>query len=133
MRRLIILTLAASLAGCMVGPDYHRPTVDMPQSFQYAEKDSGDSVNSEWWRQFQDAVLDGLIGEALANNKNVKIAAANVEQAAGVLTQSRAPLFPQVSYAGSAARQRSSESNAVPVPHDVANPQNALQLFGGVN
>ena len=133
MRRLIILTLAASLAGCMVGPDYHRPTVDMPQSFQYAEKDSGDSVNSEWWRQFQDAVLDGLIGEALANNKNVKIAAANVEQAAGVLTQSRAPLFPQVSYAGSAARQRSSESNAVPVPHGVANPQNALQLFGGVN
>lgn len=133
MRRLVILTLAASLAGCMVGPDYRRPAIDMPESFHYTEKDARDTVNSAWWRQFQDPVLDGLIAEALANNKNVKIAAANVEQAAGVLTQTRAPLFPQASYAGNASRQRAGESNATPFPSAVSNPFDALQLFGGVN
>lgn len=132
MRRLFMLALAASLTGCMMGPDYRRPVVDIPQSFQYEDKDARDTVNTPWWQQFQDPVLDGLIAEALANNKSVKIAAANIEQAAGVLTQTRAPLFPQVSYAGSASRQRVSETNATPFPDGVSNPFNSLQLFGGV-
>ncbi len=51
-----------------------------------------------WWQQFDDPVLDGLIADALANNKSVQIAAANVEQAAAVLTQTKAPLFPQAGY-----------------------------------
>ena len=132
MRRLAILTIVVSLAGCMVGPDYKRPRVDIPDSFRNGEKDARDTVDTAWWRQFQDPVLDGLIAEALANNWNVKIAAANVEQSAGLLTQTRAPLFPEASYTGGAARQRGSETNATPVPPSVANPQNALQLFGGV-
>ena len=122
-----------SLSGCQVGPDYRRPVLEVPQSFRYEEKYARDTVNSAWWREFQDPVLDSLIGEALANNKSVKIAAANIEQAAGVLTQIRAPLFPQVSYGGSAAREAVSERNAIPIPPGVSNPYNALQLFGGVS
>ncbi len=58
--------------------------------------------------QFQDPVLDRLIAEALAGNKNIKIAAANVEQAEAVLMQVRAPLFPQFGYSGSDTRERPS-------------------------
>ena len=96
MRKVIAVTLLTLLTGgCMMGPDYRRPAVDIrPNSFQYETKDARDTVNTEWWKQFQDPVLDGLISEALANNKNVEIAAANIEQASGVLTQTRAPLFP---------------------------------------
>lgn len=133
MRRAILLIFAVSLGGCMIGPDYRRPVVDTPQSFRYAEKDSRDTANSRWWRSFQDPVLDGLIAEALANNWNVKIAAATMEQAAGLLTQTRAPLFPQLNYGGSASRQRASERNATPIPSTVSNPFDAFQLFGGVN
>jgi multidrug efflux system outer membrane protein len=133
MRRLLILALAASLSGCMMGPDYRRPVVDIPQSFQYEDRDARDTANAEWWKEFQDPVLDGLITEALANNKNIKIAAANIELAAGVLTQTRAPLFPQASYAGGASRQRASENNAMSVPTGASNPFNTNQLFGGVN
>ena len=57
--------------------------------------------NAAWWKQFQDPVLDALVAEALANNDNIKIAVANLEQAAGVFTQTRSPLFPQVGYGGS--------------------------------
>ena len=132
-RRFFILILATSLAGCMVGPDYRRPAVDMPQSYRYEIKDAQKTANTDWWQQFQDPVLDELIARALANNKNVKIAAANIEQAAGVLTQVRSPLFPQVSYGASAARQRLSEKNAAPVPSSVSNPQDSFQLFAGAS
>jgi outer membrane protein, multidrug efflux system len=137
MRRFIvtirILAAAAMLAGCMVGPDYRRPSVDVPQSYRFEEQDVRDTADTEWWKELQDPVLDSLIAEALANNKNVKIAAANIEQAAGVLTQTRSPLFPQLSYTGSGARQRVTELGAVPLSAVVPNPQSSFQLFAGAS
>src|SRR5512139_1459919 len=132
-RRFFILVLATSLAGCLVGPDYHRPAVDMPQVYRYEIKDAQKTANTEWWRQFRDPVLDDLIAKALDGNKSVMIAAANIEQAAGVLTQVRSSLYPQVNYGASAARERLSEKNATPVPSSVSNPQDSFQLFAGAS
>ncbi|MBF0550843.1 MAG: efflux transporter outer membrane subunit [Deltaproteobacteria bacterium] len=137
MRRFICLALIMLLAGCpvgcMTGPDYQRPAVNTPQSFRFAAKEAQDTANTTWWRQFQDPVLDRLITEALANNKNVQIAAANIEQAAGVLMQTRSPLFPQVNYSANAARERGSELNAVPMSPSIPNPQTSLQILAGAN
>ena len=69
----------------------------------YEPKDAADTANTAWWKQFNDPVLDALIAEALAHNLNVKVAVANVEQAAGVFTQTRSALFPQVGYDGAGA------------------------------
>jgi multidrug efflux system outer membrane protein len=127
------LALAAVLlAGCMFGPDYRRLQVDTPKTYLY-EPAAVAAANAEWWKQFDDPVLDQLIAEALANNKSVKIAAANVEQAAAILVQTRSALFPQVSYQSAAGRTRSSQNNAIPVPGGVANPSTSYQLLGGVN
>ena len=82
------------LAGCMIGPNYARPKVDAPADFRFEPKATAETANTEWWKQFDDPVLDALIAEALANNVNVKIAAANVEQAAGLLTQTRSRALP---------------------------------------
>jgi len=73
--------------------------------------------------------LDALTSEALANNKNVKIAAANIEQAAAVLTQVRSPLCPQATYGGSAARERATEAGATPLSSLVPNPQSSYQAL----
>ena len=134
MRRSVVAAIVcALLAGCMVGPDYRRPKVDVPASFRFEPSTVANTVNAEWWKQFGDPVLDQLIAGALANNWNVKIAAANVEAAAGVLTQTRAPLFPQLGYSGQGARQRLSESTATPVPAGAANPQNTFQVLAGAS
>ncbi|MGO9374157.1 MAG: efflux transporter outer membrane subunit [Syntrophobacteraceae bacterium] len=133
MRRFPVFAIAVLLTGCMVGPDYRRPAVDTPPSFQYEEKEARDTANTDWWKRFDDPVLDALIAEALANNKTVKIAAANIEQAAGVLMQTRAQLFPQVSYSGSATRQRLSQSTAIPLTPGISNPQSSFQLLAGAN
>ena len=109
MRRFTVAALTILLTGCMLGPDYRRPAVDVMPSYRFEDNETRDTANTDWWKEFQDPVLDSLIAEALANNKNVKIAAANIDQAAGVLMQTRAPLFPQVNYSGSGSRQRVSE------------------------
>ena len=75
-------------------------------------------------------MLDALIAEALANNLNVKVAAANVEQAAGVLTQTRSALFPQVGYDGSGERARTTETGVVAGDRrTIPNPQTSYQAL----
>ncbi|MBP1606588.1 MAG: efflux system, outer rane lipoprotein, NodT family, partial [Acidobacteria bacterium] len=109
MRRLAMVLIALPLAGCLVGPNYQRPTVTPPPAFRFEVAEARDTANTAWWTQFGDPVLDRLIDEALAHNLDVKIAAANVEQAAAVLTQARASLYPQASYSAGMAGSRESE------------------------
>ena len=130
MRRLIVsAALFFLLTACAIGPDYVKPVVDTPSSFTYSEGGTQDAVNKAWWRQFEDPVLDALINEALANNKNIKIAAANMEQAEAVMMQTRSPLFPQFGYNGSAARKRLSSLESTPLADVIKNPQNSYQTF----
>ncbi|MBN1548453.1 MAG: efflux transporter outer membrane subunit [Syntrophaceae bacterium] len=131
MRRLISIFYIILMTGCLVGPNYSRPVINAPEAYRYEVQEAQNTVNTAWWEQFQDPTLNALISEALQNNQDVKIAAANVEQAAGILTQVRSPLFPQANYDGSAARQRLSEKNATPLSSSIPNPQEAYQIFAG--
>jgi outer membrane protein, multidrug efflux system len=133
-RSLAALAVATLVAGCMIGPDYTRPPVDAPASFSYEPKDAADTANTQWWGQFDDPVLDQLIAEALAHNLNVKVAAANVEQAASVLTQTRSGLFPQVGYDGTGGRARATEAGATPeLARLIPNPQTSYQALLSVS
>ena len=131
-RKLVLLVIAFFVAGCAVGPDYKRPVVDVPPAYRYEEAGGvREAADSEWWKQFNDPVLDQLIAEALANNKSVKIAAANIERAAGILTTTRSALFPQLSYSGTSSRYQISKNNITPPPSP--NPYNNFQALGGVS
>ena len=84
MRKIVIFSvLILVLFGCMVGPNYKRPGVDVPQSFRFEEKEAKDLANTAWWQQFDDPVLNDLIQIALQENKDVKVAAARIEQFMG--------------------------------------------------
>jgi multidrug efflux system outer membrane protein len=69
MRAFTALTVALLLAGCMVGPDYHRPAIDAPGAYRVdsqASIASPESLGDEkWWEVFQDPVLQQLIRTAL--------------------------------------------------------------------
>jgi len=130
VRRALLLAALCVLSGCVFGPDYMRPAVDAPKAFIYEAKDAADTANTEWWKQFGDPVLDGLIAEALAHNLNLQVAVANVEQAAGVLTQTRSAFFPQLGYTAAAGRARSTEVGATPeFAGLVANPVSSYQAL----
>jgi multidrug efflux system outer membrane protein len=118
---------AALLGACTLGPDYQRPEVVAPQAFLYATADAVATSDTLWWQQFGDPVLDGLIDEALAHNSNIAIAAANVQQAAAVLTQARSQFFPQLGYGAGGARERTSEPAFAAQLPNYPNPTTAYQ------
>jgi outer membrane protein, multidrug efflux system len=131
--RAAALAALAALGGCMVGPDYQRPEVTAPGAFRYEPGAAAQTADTEWWKAFGDPVLDGYIAEALAHNQNVELAVATVEQAAGVLTTTRSPLFPQLSYQGQGTRQRFSERGDSRLSGIGDNPQTTYQVLAGAS
>lgn len=111
----LVLLLGLSLTGCMVGPDYHAPEIETPAAYRYADKEARNLSNTLWWEQFQDPVLNELIRSALLENKDIKIAAARVEQFQGRYGQTRALYFPQVGLGAQGQRNRAPRDNG-PAP-----------------
>jgi len=102
--------LALSASGCMVGPDYVRPTIETPAAWRLSDESARDLANSRWWQQFDDPVLDELVETALRENKDLRIATARIEEFAGRYGIVRAPLFPQIGATYEAAKQRGSST-----------------------
>jgi len=112
----LFLMLAFTLAGCMIGPDYRRPVVETPRTFRFEEAEAKDLVNTAWWTQFGDPVLDGLIESALRENKDVLIAAARMLQFMGSLAVVRAAQFPQISGAAVSLYEGATKYTSPPWP-----------------
>ena len=93
---IAFLISIALLAGCAIGPDYKRPSFDMPEAWQIEEKETKEMANTLWWEQFNDPVLNELIQVALKQNTDLKIAAARVEEYIGYYWVGRTGLFPQI-------------------------------------
>ncbi len=94
------------LASCAVGPNYKRPPLDMPEQYRGAPSSPGTNTLGEltWWDFFKDPRLKELVGIALTNNYDLRIAFARVEQARAVAEQNRALFFPQANYQGGLGR-----------------------------
>lgn len=112
-----ILTLSALIitSSCTLQPDYHRPYVELPCEWTIDEGQISAYCSKEWWSQFEDPVLPGLIETALENNKDLSIAIARVHQAIAQLGVVSGDLYPQIDGTASAFRQESS-LDTVPVP-----------------
>lgn len=133
MRALMTLAVLLLVIGCTVGPDYVRPDLDVPQAFDNENRNANQTANIDWWGQFEDPELDALIAEALANNRDMKIAAANIEQAAAVFSQSRSTLFPQIGYGGKAVEERASETDAPQLYSVLRNPKSSYQTLASAS
>ena len=111
MKRLLASALALSVAGCAMGPDYKRPQTETPATFRGAPTPSTETSLADlaWWDLVKsDVVLADLIREALENNKDLRIAAARVEEARAISRINY--LLPQVDAGAGANRQRFTEN-----------------------
>jgi multidrug efflux system outer membrane protein len=104
------------LAGCVVGPDFMRPKVETPGAWRVSYKEAADVANTKWWEQFGDPALNQLIETALAENRDVRIAAARVDQFLGALQTTRSQFYPQIGYGADASRNRATERGPTPLP-----------------
>ncbi len=132
------LTLAfAGTIGCAVGPNYKRPSVDVPVTYRGAQAEqspatpdatTSDAVeqrqpaqlpcrslgDEKWWDVFQDPQLQALIRTALKNNYDVRIAATRVLQAQAQVGITRANQLPTLSAGGNITSQRSPQLGPIP-------------------
>ena len=125
MRKLLFaIFILFAFNGCMVGPDYKRPSVDIPGAWRTPETNAQNLADTAWWEQFGDPALNELIKTAIQQNKDLKVASYRVEEFEGQVITTRAPLFPQVGAGFSAQRNRISEKGQEPLSGSVKNPAN---------
>ena len=115
-----VLAAAVSLTACKTGPDYERPSLDLPDGFKSAaDSESGQpELTLDWWRLFQDPELDALCEEALQANLGLQAAMARVAQARASAASVKSGFYPVISMNPSAMRsgsqpQTTSESSSL--------------------
>ncbi|MEA3152311.1 MAG: outer membrane protein multidrug efflux system, partial [Gammaproteobacteria bacterium] len=139
----------SALAGCAVGPDYHRPAADTPPAWSpdapwHAAAPSDAALKGNWWELFQNPTLNPLVEQALRANQNLRVSAARLEQARSQVTVGKSYLYPEIDLQASANRGKTSAnrplaSYSVPVRSTVQNDfvigptiSYELDLFGRV-
>jgi outer membrane protein, multidrug efflux system len=131
---LLIASLSGmvGLTGCMMGPNYKRPIVDVPVAYREVpsntqstpqtvkpEEPKANAPDSslgdeKWWEVFQDPALQNLIRTALKNNYDLRIAASRVLQAQAQLGITRADQLPTLSGGGNISSQQSPQAGPIP-------------------
>ena len=113
---LPLLAIALLMAGCTLAPQYNRPTAPVPAQLPQGEayikaNDSPEATPAaklRWQDFFIDDQLQQIIGMALKNNRDLRLAALNVERSRAMYGIQRAELFPSVDAAGAYSKQRTS-------------------------
>jgi multidrug efflux system outer membrane protein len=110
--------MVVALAGCTVGPNFHRPQAALPPRWA-TPTPRGVAVGLEpqtdlWWKAFNDPTLDSLIERAVAANYDLKVATAKVAEARAQRGVANSDRYPQVNATVSATRNRDYDVALVP-------------------
>jgi multidrug efflux system outer membrane protein len=109
MRKLALLA-TLGLSACAVGPHYTRPEIDTAPAYDRLDPAAYGTNEpiAEFWRVFQDPILDQLIADGLAANHDLRIAAARMESARQLARQARHDFYPTVTASASYTDSRTS-------------------------
>ncbi len=130
MKKTLGLCLTLLATGCAIGPDYKQPLISTPDAFRGLPANAQSAaLDAPWWRQFGDPVLDRYVDEALVHNRDLAIALANIEAAAGQLTTAGAALYPTLGYQLNGQRGRSAQERLAGQRGDI----NTYQFLGNAS
>ena len=126
--RYVVALLAVFLNACAVGPNYHRPAVQIPEGFRAPEPLPAAKAESladlKWFEVFKDDKLQDLIRTALQQNYDLRAAVANVEAARANLGITRANQYPNVAARGAVEFTRLSRDGTFALPATLVPSQN---------
>lgn len=140
IRRSLIIVSMLSLGACAVGPDYEEPQSNFVERWFAPDTThvSQEPITLEWWGVFKDPLLENYIEQAADNNKDVKIAIANLRRARALHSEEKAAFLPQIGSAASVGRSKSSDNLAANGDGQTRNLYDAgfdasweLDIFGG--
>lgn len=102
---------AALIAGCAaVGPDYRAPEHPAQAGFVNAGEPAFETgrINVEWWKQFNEPMLNRLMEAALAGSPDLRVATARLREARGLLVETRFDRYPTVTSSAAYTNERRS-------------------------
>jgi multidrug efflux system outer membrane protein len=149
MTRLTWITLAcaaasAALGGCSLMPTYERPALPVPSAYPVAAPaptaESAEAADIGWREFFADDRLGQVVALALANNRDLRVAALNIEKARAQYRVQDADRYPAVNATGSQSATRSADGLRVPGNPEISRQYSAsvgvsayeVDLFGRV-
>jgi NodT family efflux transporter outer membrane factor (OMF) lipoprotein len=105
-KQFLAIGTVSLLAGCDIGHDYKRPTLDIPEAYRATPETAAAAwPSTDWWRGFRSPELNALIEDAAAHNFDLAAAVARVRQADAQVRIAGAPLLPDLNANGSASWQ----------------------------
>lgn len=112
MKRRFVYCFFLLLSSCKVGPNYHKPKTEMPLSFETKQgvEDITDEALCQWWKQFNDPLLDKLIEEVVTGNFDYRIALEQIVQARAQYRIQSSLLWPEIDLNAAATRSRFSDN-----------------------
>lgn len=110
MRNVLLALPLLLLCACSLGPDYTRPEMSAPEQWTVEYPVATEVVNTPWWQQLGDPILDGLIETAVRNNLDLRLASARVAQFHGAMKTTRSQYFPQFKFTYNLEKQRQQET-----------------------
>jgi multidrug efflux system outer membrane protein len=127
-RVIAVLISAGWITGCTLGPNYHRPAVQIPQNFRSPSPLPAPAAESfadlKWWEVFKDPDLQQLVKTAIQQNYDLRDAVARVEAARANLGITRSNQFPQVGASGDVQLTRLSRDGSFTLPRSLVSSQN---------
>lgn len=112
LRSLSVALSLALLTGCsaLLAPDYHRPDAPMPASLpDYGQTTTAQRADLDWQTFIQDERLRQVVAQALANNRDLRIAALNIDKARAQYGITRANLLPAISATAAGSHSQSAQ------------------------
>src|SRR4029077_3383119 len=105
---LVSLFVAATLAGCAVGPNYKKPETPVAATCGAAEPTvyTSEQAQVQFWKQFGDETLDKLVDDSLNANHDLRIAVGRLAEARAARHQSLYDLGPTVTASGGHTTQK---------------------------
>src|SRR5688572_5260218 len=119
MLRSASLVLAASmlvLTGCSQLSPFQKPATELPAAWKDVPATGQVATGDRWWTIYGDPVLERLVAEGLANNRDLAIAAARIEEAQALFRITDAERMPAVGANAQRDRSRSSARSSMPLP-----------------
>ncbi|HEX9142687.1 MAG TPA: TolC family protein, partial [Candidatus Binatia bacterium] len=113
MGRMAIPELIFLAVGCTVGPNYERPDLPTPSTWNEAQQIGIDATGTDlarWWTAFNDPLLDSLVERAVRSNLDLRVAEARIREARANRAAVAAGEWPTIGTSGSYTRVRTSEN-----------------------
>ncbi len=123
----LLTLIAGAVVSCTLGPNYSRPSVDVPATYKSASTENAATqgtahLATNWWLLFNDPILTDLEETARRDNFDLKAAAARITQARAAARQVNSQFYPQITFDPAATavfRPDESPGTATKIPFDL--------------